>query len=314
MPAPIYLTEQDVSDLLDMPRAIAALKAVFVAQQAGEARNSPRQRAQYWGSRLNIMSAGAASGRFAFKAYAGTSAPTVYHLMLYDAREGLIAIMEAGALGKIRTGAATGLAIDMLAPQREIRFAMIGAGRQARTQIAAAAAVRGFTGAHVYARDSERLRAFCERTSQALGREIAPATSLEACLADADVVVTATNSTTPVAPDACLKSDALICAMGANAPTRRELEPATFERARLIVTDDPDQARLEAGDIAACVEKGALRWEDVTTLAAVASGQVARPKGGLAIFKSLGAALEDLAAAELVYELSRAQGRGKPLG
>jgi ornithine cyclodeaminase len=313
MPAPLYLTEQDVCDLLDMPRAIKALDAVFKAQNAGEACNSPRQRAQYWGSRLNIMSAGAASGRFAFKAYAGTKAPTIYHVMLYDGREGLLAIIEAGALGKLRTGAATGLAIDKLAPQGAVSFAMIGAGRQARTQIAAAAAVRSFARASVYARNDEKLRAFCADMSRDLGRDIRPAASAQACVSGANVIVTATNSATPVLRDEWLQAGAFVAAMGANAPTRSELEPQTFERASLIVTDDLDQARLEAGDIAACVAKGALAWEFVKPLSAVASGEIGAQPGGLTIFKSLGAALEDLAAAEIVHDLARAQGRGMRL-
>jgi len=312
MSAPLYLTERDVSSLLDMPSAIAALEGAFRAQQAGEARNSPRQRAQYWGSRLNIMSAGRASGRFAFKAYAGTKAPTVYHLMLYDGEAGLLAIIEAGALGKLRTGAATGLAIDKLAPQGHIAFAMIGAGRQARTQIAAAAAVRGFSSARVFARDGARLRVFCEDLSRELGRTIEPATSAQTCVRDAQVIVTATNSATPVLQDSWIDERAFIAAMGANAPARRELEDSTLRRARLIVTDDSDQARLEAGDIAECVAQGAFDWDDVKTLASIVSGDTKRPHG-LAIFKSLGAALEDLAAAEIVYAFAREKGLGLPL-
>jgi ornithine cyclodeaminase/alanine dehydrogenase-like protein (mu-crystallin family) len=312
MPSPLYLTEREVSSLIDMRGVITTLEAVFRAQQAGDARNSPRQRAQYWGSRLNIMSAGRATGRFAFKAYAGTKAPTAYHLMLYDGEAGLLAIIEAGALGKLRTGAATGLAIDKLAPHGDISFAMIGAGRQARAQIAAAAAVRGFSSARVFARDGARLHAFCDELSRELGRAIEPAKSARDCVRDAQVIVTATNAQSPVLQDDWIGEEAFIAAMGANAPTRRELEKETFLRARLIVTDDADQARLEAGDIAECVTQGAFGWSDVATLASIVGGETRRPTG-LAIFKSLGAALEDLATAELVYELATARGVGLPL-
>ena len=156
----LYISEADVHDLMDMRGAIEALRSAFREQGNDEAMNSPRARAQYWGSRLNIMSAGLKSGRFGFKAYAGTKSPTVYHVMLYDAALGHLAIIEARRLSRLRTGAATGLAADLLARTGPIKLALIGAGEQARTQLAAVAAVRDLQSIRVYARNRDNLVAF----------------------------------------------------------------------------------------------------------------------------------------------------------
>lgn len=308
----IYLRESDVDELIDMRGSIAALERAFVAQAADEAQNSPRTRARYWGSRLNIMSAGARTGRFGFKAYAGTRAPTVYHVMLYDADLGLVAIIEARRLSRLRTGAATGVATDRLATPGAIALGMIGAGDQAHTQIAAVAAVRPLREALVFARNTQALHAFCEESSRALGVEVKPAKSAQACVANADVVIAATDSQTPVIRDEWLQPSAHVNTIGANAANRMELELDTFTRAACVVTDDVDQARIEAGELIQCVERGSLKWEDVTPLARIVAERRTLT-GGLTIFKSLGAAIEDLAVASAVYDLALAQGRGQVL-
>ena len=309
---PLYLRESDVEDLIDMPGAIAALQTAFQIQAAEEAQNSPRARARYWGSQLNIMSAGFKSGRFGFKAYAGTKAPTVYHVMLYDCERGLVAIMEARRLSRLRTGAATGVATDNLAAPGPIRLGMIGAGEQAHTQIAAVAAVRPMKEALVYARNTDNLLAFCASASRALGMDVRAAKSAEECVSNADVIITATDSMTPVIRDEWLRTSAHVNTIGANSANRMELDPATFARAACVVTDDVDQARIEAGELIACVESERMKWDDVKSLSSIVTEPRAQ-RGGLTIFKSLGAALEDVAVASAVYDLALAQGRGETL-
>lgn len=308
---PIYLSEGDVTELVDMECAIAALGAAFAEQASGGAINSPRTRARYWGSRLNMMSAGLKSGRFGFKAYAGTNAPTVYHVMLYDAERGLIAIIEARRLSRLRTGAATGVATDLLAKRGRINLAMIGAGEQARTQLAAVAAVRELSDISVFARNQETLRAFCADVSATTGQSLRPASSAAECIAHADVIITATDSETPVIHDSWLPANVHINTVGANAANRMELELATFARARLVATDDIEQARIEAGEIIAGVGSGKMAWGDISQLSDLMAKDI--PRDGLTIFKSLGAALEDVALASAIYDRAIAHGRGRAL-
>ncbi len=306
----LYISEADVHDLMDMRGAIEALRSAFREQGNAEAMNSPRARAQYWGSRLNIMSAGLKSGRFGFKAYAGTKSPTVYHVMLYDAALGHLAIIEARRLSRLRTGAATGLATDLLARTGPIKLALIGAGEQARTQLAAVAAVRDLQSIRVYARNRDNLVAFCAAASKELDLDLQPARSGEECLENADVVITATGSQTPVVQDAWLPANVHVNTIGANAANRRELETSTFARARFIVTDDVDQARIEAGEIIDGVQAGSLRWENIARIADIVANPTTNVEG-LTIFKSLGAALEDIAVASAIYDRAVAQGRGQ---
>lgn len=308
----LYISENDVHDLMDMGGAIEALRSAFREQASEEALNSPRARANYWGSRLNIMSAGLKSGRFGFKAYAGTKSPTVYHVMLYDAARGHLAIIEARRLSRLRTGAATGLATDILARTGPIKLALIGAGEQARTQLAAIAAVRQIKSISVYARNRENLMAFCAAAAKEFDLDPHPANSGEECVADADVVITATDSQTPVVQDAWLPANVHVNTIGANAANRMELETSTFTRARFIVTDDVDQAKMEAGEIINCVQAGSLRWENIARIADIVAKPVTRGEG-LTIFKSLGAAIEDIAVASAIYDRALAQGRGQVL-
>jgi ornithine cyclodeaminase/alanine dehydrogenase-like protein (mu-crystallin family) len=99
--------------------------------------------------------------------------------------------------------------------------------------------------------------------------------------------------------------------VGANAANRMELEIATFARARLVATDDIEQARIEAGELVAGVGSGKLAWDDVSQLSDLVAKD--NQQGGLTIFKSLGAALEDVALASAVYDRAIAQGRGRQL-
>jgi alanine dehydrogenase len=310
---PLYISENDVKALLNMGGAINALGVMFRAQGDGRAKNSPRQRAEYWGGRLNIMSAGAQSGRFAFKAYAGTRAPTVFHVMLYDMDHGLLAIIEAQALGRLRTGAATGIATDRLTAQTASTVGIIGSGGQARTQLQAVAAVRTLRSVQVFSRDALRLAAFCETMTAELGIPVRPAASAEACVADVAIVITATTSATPVIRDAWLPRVVHINAMGANAASRMELEPASYARAGLIVTDDRDQAHIEAAEIIHAVAAGQKTWMDVKELSDLFASDGPGQTGGVTIFKSLGAALEDLAVASVIYDRAMETGRGHRL-
>jgi ornithine cyclodeaminase/alanine dehydrogenase-like protein (mu-crystallin family) len=188
---------------------------------------------------------------------------------------------------------------------------MIGAGEQARTQLAAVAAVRELGAISIFARNQDKLRAFCADVSATTGHLLQPASSAAECVAQADVIITATDSETPVLHDAWLPADVHINTVGANAANRMELEIATFARARLVATDDIEQARIEAGELVAGVGSGKLAWDDVSQLSDLVAKD--NQQGGLTIFKSLGAALEDVALASAVYDRAIAQGRGRQL-
>lgn len=308
---PIYLKEQDVVELADMPSVVAALRAAFLAQARGEAVNIPRTRFAFEGRRLNVMAGGTTvPSRYALKSYGSSS----YHVLLYSAGQGVLAIIEADALGQLRTGAASGLATVCMARRTAGKVALIGTGRQARTQLHALKAVDRLNEVAVAARDRDKLKAFCERLARELDRPVRAADTPEEAVRGADIVVTATNASKPVVMNAWLSPGAHVNAMGANAAERREIDGEIVLRAALVVTDDIAQAKLEAGEFIDLAKAGRLDWGTLKPLhQIVAAPDLPRADDAVTLFKSLGVGLEDVAIASLIYDRAVASGRYKPL-
>jgi alanine dehydrogenase len=311
-PMPIYLKEEDAVEFADMPSVIAVLRSTFAAQAGGKAVNIPRRRLEFGKRRLNLMAGGGnePGNRFVVKCYGSSS----HHMLLYSGDAGLLAIMEAGGLGAIRTGAASAVASEIMARPSCGRVGLIGAGRQARTQVLALQAVGCLSELAVFARDRLKRTVFCKQLQSELGVGAREAASAEDAVAGADIVVTATTSATPVLMHGWLSPGAHINAMGANSAARRELDPEIVLRASLIVTDDVAQAQLEAAEFIDLAIAGRLDWERIVPLhRMVAAPPRERDPNAITLFKSLGIGLEDLAIASLVYDRVAASGRFKPL-
>ncbi len=296
----VTISEDDVREIAAMPEIIAALRAAFLERAANGIKIVPRQRSDFWGSRLNVMAAGSQTmNRYVVKAYGNRG----HHVLLYEGGKGLLAILEATLLSQIRTGAASAVATELMARSDAHRLAIIGAGRQALTQALAITHVREIIEIDVYSRTRETCANFCSDLEQRLAIPVNPAASAERAVRDADIIVTATTAATPVLETGWLAPGVHINAMGANAANRRELHAETVKSAAMLVVDDLDQARLEAGEFIDLAANGELKWADIIPLHdLVANPPAARANGVVTIFKSLGMALEDLAAASLVYD------------
>jgi len=152
------------------------------------------------------------------------------------------------------------------------------------------------------------------RLAAELGAPVRAAASARAAVADADIVVTATNSATPVVMCEWLAPGAHVNAMGANAANRRELDPEIVLRAATVATDDVAQAKTEAAEFIDLARAGKLDWESLVPLnRIVAAPAAARDPQAITVFKSLGVGLEDLAIGSLLYDRAMASGRFKPL-
>ncbi|HLQ89952.1 MAG TPA: ornithine cyclodeaminase family protein [Xanthobacteraceae bacterium] len=309
---PIYINENDVTEFLDMPSAVAALRDAFSARAREEANIVPRTRWAFEDRRLNVMGGGIATQhRYALKAY-GSSA---FHVLLYSMR-GLLAIIEANVLGQIRTGAATGVATELMARPEGKRVALLGTGRQARAQALALSAVGMLSQLFVFARTRDKLEAFCAKLVHELAAPVSVSAllSAEAAVANADIVVAATNSATPVVMNSWVRPGTHVVGMGANAANRREIDAEIILRASLVVTDDIPQAKLEAGEFIDLAKAGRLDWSTVKPLHEIIAGpHLARDPAAITVFKSLGVGLEDVAVASVVYDRAIASGRFKPL-
>jgi len=303
---PLLIRESQVREVLTMPRAIDALEAAFRDWAHGRATNQPRQRVHTPQGTLHLMGAAWHSkGYIGYKAYFSFPAGTRFHVVLASAHTGeLLALIEADWLGRLRTGAASGLATKYLARTDAATVAVLGAGAQAETQLQAVCAVRSIERAFVFSRTPETRAAFAARMTAQLNIPVHPAESVEQAVAEADVICTVTSAREPILQGAWLKPGMHLNAAGANALARRELDTFAVGRCERIFVDDPAQARVEAAELIVPIDLRKLSWERVHPLAHLVGGLLPPRQSPeeITLFKSLGIALEDVAAAAIVYE------------
>ena len=315
----LFLTEREVADLLPMGECIDVLEQAFAHAGAGQTDNKPRSRIRMPNGFFHFMAAADAQHQvFGYKAYPSFpgSGGSKFVVMLYDFESGqLLACLEAGRLGQIRTGAASGLATRYMAREDAGTVAVFGSGFQARTQLEAVCAARDIRQARVYSRRQDRREDFARQMSERLHLEINAVDSPQECVEGADVVITITSARDPVFEGSQLTPGAHVNAAGGNHWQRREVDEATVTRADVIVVDDLDQAKVECGDLMWLEARGSFRWDMAHELQDVVAGRVnGRPSAeSITLFESMGVALEDIAAAQLVYNKAKERGIGQEL-
>lgn len=315
--AVLFLREADVLKLLDMPAAVEAVEEAFRRLAAEEAVDVPRQRAIAPGVVLHSMSAAAPYlGLVGWKAYVTTRAAATFHVGVYEHESGaLVALIEADHLGRLRTGATTGVAAEWMADAEASELGLFGAGRQAATQLAGIAAVRPIRRAFVYSRNAEKREQFAERMSRELSIEVVPVDRPQEAAGELPIVVTATSSREPVFDGTWLDEGALVCAIGSNWQHRAEIDAAVIRRADHIVCDSVEACQHEAGDFVDALEKGIFDWSRAVNLADVVAGRAVgrNQRKGITLFKSVGLAIEDVALAHVLIQRAREQGVGQEL-
>lgn len=316
MPA-LYLTEDHVRELMDMPASISVVEEAFRELGRGGVRNIPRARAKGPGIVLHTMSAAAEYlGLAGWKAYTTTKEGAKFHVAAYDAETGkMVALIEANYLGQLRTGAASGVATEYMARPDATLVGIFGTGLQARTQLEAICNVRRVEGVAAYSRDDQRRRDFAEEMSRRCNTEVVPVHSPEEAAAEKDIVICATTSKTPLFDGRALEEGTHLNVVGSNFFAKSEIDVTTVRRAETIVCDSIEQCQIEAGDFREALESGVTDWALMHELADVVSGREtgrARPED-ITLFKSVGLAIEDLAMASAIVERAREAGVGEPL-
>jgi ornithine cyclodeaminase/alanine dehydrogenase-like protein (mu-crystallin family) len=305
---PLYLTEEHVRALLDATDAVEAVEACFRRMAAGVVHNAPRRRLELEEGRLADMAASDLGlGYAGVKAYAGFRDGTAFVVALFAAdRPELVALIEADQLGRLRTGAASGVAAKHLAREGAESLGVIGCGEQAETQVTCIrAAVPSIERVVAYCRTEWNLRAFCKRVGAEAGETHRDA-------AEHDVVVTITTSRDPVLRGEWLRPGALVCAAGANNAASRELDNVVLERASFVCCDSLEQARIESADLIEPVERGVLDWLEVHELQEVVAGELPgrQSPDDIVVFKSNGIAAWDVALAAAAVERARERNVG----
>ncbi|MDE3229421.1 MAG: ornithine cyclodeaminase family protein [Chloroflexota bacterium] len=330
----LVLREDDVQALLTMPETLGIVEAVFRRQGAGETRNQPRVRVKLPEGRgimhtLPAYVPGQAGdvaadgpGYLGLKTYANVKGHTRFVVLLSSAEDGrLLAIIEADWLGQMRTGAASGVASRHMARADAQVVALLGAGKQARTQALAMTAARPIETLLIWARDAARGTAFAEEVGQTTGVATRYVASAEEATRAADIIVTATTARDPVLRGEWLRPGAHVNAMGSNRARNREVDSEAVTRAALVAVDDLAQARIEAGDLLIPEGEGVYSMDDaardgrLVELGQIVAGRVAgRPdEQAITLFKSLGIGIEDIATAAYIYQKARERGVGQEL-
>jgi alanine dehydrogenase len=314
----LHINEAEVRELLTMPMAIAAVEEVSRKQADGSVLVHPRRRFELPGHGFfHYMAAlDSVAGFVGMKQYTYVKGKLCFLVPLYSATTGeLLALIEADYLGRLRTGAASGVATKYLARKLAKVAAIIGTGGQAHTQLEAIHNVRMLDSVYVYGRDEKRRNQFSEEMSERLSTNVYPVESAAAAVRNAEIISTATTSAHPVLLGADLAQGVHVNAIGANHAHKQELDEAAVSKANLIFVDSLAQSQQEAGDLVVPFSKDPQRWSGVRELSDLVAGKAAGRANDaqITLFKSNGIASWDLAVAEKVYRLAKEKGFGREL-
>jgi alanine dehydrogenase len=317
------LARADLRRLLTPGAALEALEAAFRAAAEGRVEAPVRLPLELPGKGVVLyMPAamrGEAVGAKVVAVFPGNPArglPLIHGVyLLHDAATGRpLALLEAGWLTGLRTAAASALAATRLARADASTLTLLGAGVQGEAHLDAFAGIRPLRKVLVVARRPPRAEAFAaEARRRYPGLAVEAASDADAAVAAADMVVAATTSGTPVVRGARLRPGAFVALVGAFTPETREADTEAIRRSRVFV-DTYEGAMAEAGDLLIPIAEGAFSRERIAgDLAGLASGRVEGRQGPdeITLFKSVGAAIEDLAVATLALRLAEAAGAGQ---
>jgi len=321
---PVLLSENDVRVVLTMPDLIAAMERALDQFSRGAVRQPLR----------NIVEVGDHQGFYGvMPAYLGapqalgTKLVSVFHgnaerglpshlatIVLLDPQTGaLLAVMDGRYITEARTAAVSAASAKHLARKDARVLAVLGSGVQAKSHIDALAHVADLEEIRVWGRHAGRVQALLNDVPTHVRARLVASPSAKEAVKDADIIALVTASREPVVERAWVRDGAHICAVGACRPDQREMDTALVRDARLFV-DSRSGALAEAGDIVIPLAEKAFDESHIQAeLGDVFGGRAAgrRGAGEITIFKSLGMAVEDVAAARLAFERASERGLGR---
>lgn len=325
----LLLTDVDVRALLPMPECIDvmadALRHVALGDAILPLRTVLRvaESSNAFASMPAILGSGPAAslGAKIITVFPGNDAtPFDSHIgvvLLFDAEFGtLLAIADASSITAIRTAAVSGLATRLLANEDASTLAILGAGVLAMPHLAAVSAVRPITRVKVWSRsgaaEGSRAQRFAARARAEFDVDVVVSASVEDAVRHADVVCSITASREPVLEGRWLQPGAHVNAVGASLRTARELDTFAVKRSRLF-GDRRESVLAESGDVLMPIAEGAIGERHLLgELGEVLAGRVTgrTSRDDITLFKSLGLAVEDVAALRFIHTRALATGRG----
>ncbi|PZG19252.1 ornithine cyclodeaminase [Micromonospora craterilacus] len=287
----VLISDPEVAAALDAPTTVDAMRQALLAAYDGRLVAPPRAAAPLGGGRM-VLTAGHLVGQwYGYRAYDTFGHPeTEQVVVLHDGRTGAVRAVAVGEeLGSRRTGGLGGVAVDALACPDATTLGVIGSGRQAWTQVWAAAAVRPLREVSVHSRSAARREAFAARVRAELGIPARPVDTVRAAVRDRDVVVLATTSATPVLTAADLSPGTHVNAVGFKQRDRAEFDTDLLDVAAVLASDSPAQAQSYAPPMLAAEPPYASRLRDLgAVLAGAAPGRTGADQ--ISVFCSVGLA------------------------
>ena len=320
----LVLNNDHIRELLPMPECIELMADALAALARDEVHQPLRTIIRPPNARglLGLMPAyrGGERGAFGMKAICvfpdNPSQGKDAHqgaVILFSRETGeMLALMNASEITAIRTAAVSAVATRLLAREDAQELAIIGAGVEARTHLAALACIRPISRARVSARNFEHAERLAREMRSSIPFQIAPVESNEAAVRDADLIVTATSSLEPVINKEWISPGAHINAIGTHSPSSREIDSGTMAVAKIFV-DRRESALNEAGDYLLAAKEGVIGPENIVAeigelLIGIKPGRASTSE--ITLFKSLGLAIEDVACAEYLYQKAQTENAG----
>ncbi|HET9078730.1 MAG TPA: hypothetical protein VFN68_17475 [Acidimicrobiales bacterium] len=297
---------------VDLVDALGVMARVFAADGSGQVSSMEKTMTAFAGGGT-LHSLGAALPEVVgVKSWAHTPGGADPALLLLDAATGrIIAVIEAFALGQLRTAATAGLATDHLASPDASVLAVIGSGKQALAQVAAVAAVRRLDEVRVFSPTPAHREDFAARVGDELDLDCRPAaTAAEAC-SGADIVTLVTRARSPVLTADLLRPGMHVNAVGAIDLARREFDPSILGEAEVVATDSVEQTRKLSSELREWFGSRPDGWDGLRSLGEVVHQGLRRSQDtSVTLFKGMGSGVEDVALGVEILERVTRQGGG----
>jgi alanine dehydrogenase len=320
----LLLSESDVHQVLSMPDLIAAMETALVQFSAGRVQQPLRtvlevgERHAFFGVMPAFVPDADALGTKLVTVFGSNTAlglPThLATILLLDPKTGqLLAVMDGRYITESRTAAVSAVSVKHLALPDADTLALIGSGVQARSHLEAIGHVRQLREVRVWSPQPDSRERFANEMQAHSAAPIVPAPTAAAAVRGANIVALVSSSREPVVRSEWIGDGTHICAVGACRPDQREMDTAVVKRARVFV-DSRTGAFAEAGDVVIPINEGAFGREHIAgELGELAAGTVAgrQNRNQVTIFKSLGMAVEDVAAAQLAMTRATEKGLGR---
>ena len=308
----IWITEAEVVQLMDLKDAIVALEAALREEASGEAQNMTKTLLQYGKNNLHAIG-GRLGNLVGTKTWTHTQGGTCPLLLLWRAEDGsLVAVIEAFALGNLRTGGISGVASDWMARQDAKVMAIVGTGKQALAQVGAMLAVRPIERLQIYSPRTESRQAFAGKARGEFGLEAASCASVSEACRGAQIVTLVTRAAQPFLTATMLERGAHLNAVGAIAPDREEFAQDVFARATIVAVDNLPSVQQLSREF--MTRYASTTWDKVMPLSGlIASGRKRTVRDDVSLFKAMGMGISDLALGVELLKRARARGAGRAI-